>query len=131
MPLSGSGMWTSRRATIGIQGETGHPPARPGGSLPQGWALPAPSDPTEIGIESSPSQRLMRQERLLKLAEALDRLPEDQRTALELRYLQGLSVAEVCRRMGRGTPSVANLLYRGLKALRERLSDKTGAGGQP
>jgi RNA polymerase sigma-70 factor (ECF subfamily) len=73
--------------------------------------------------ESSPSRGLMRQERLLELAEALARLPEDQRTALELRYLQGLSVAETCRRMGRGTPSVANLLYRGLKGLRERLDD--------
>jgi RNA polymerase sigma-70 factor (ECF subfamily) len=71
----------------------------------------------------------MRQERLLELAEALGRLPEDQRTALELRYLQGLSVGEVCRRMGRGMPSVANLLYQGLKGLRERLSDETGAGG--
>src|SRR5262245_28540477 len=81
--------------------------------------------------ESSPSQGLMRQERLLELAEALGRLPEDQRTALELRYLQGLSVAETCRRMGRGTPSVANLLCRGLKALRERLDDATGTGGQP
>ena len=74
---------------------------------------------------SSPSQGVMRQERLLELAEALGRLPEDQRTALELRHLQGLSVGEVCRRMGRGTPSVANLLYRGLKALRERLGDGT------
>jgi RNA polymerase sigma-70 factor (ECF subfamily) len=81
--------------------------------------------------ESSPSQRLMRQERLLELAEALGRLPEDQRTALELRYLQGLSVGKVCRRMGRDTPSVANLLYRGLKVLRERLSDETGTGSQP
>lgn len=75
--------------------------------------------------ESSPSQRVMRRERLLELAEALGRLPEDQRTALELRYLQGLSVGEVCQRMGRGTPSVANLLYRGLKSLRERLGDQT------
>ena len=73
--------------------------------------------------ESSPSQGLMRQERLLELAEALGQLPEDQRTALELRYLQGHSVGEVCRRMGRGTPSVANLLYRGLKSLRQRLGD--------
>jgi RNA polymerase sigma-70 factor, ECF subfamily len=73
--------------------------------------------------DSSPSQRLLRQERLLALAEALDRLPDDQRTALELRYLQGLSIAETCQRMGRGTPSVANLLYRGLKGLRKQLGD--------
>jgi RNA polymerase sigma-70 factor (ECF subfamily) len=75
--------------------------------------------------ESSPSQGLMRQERLLELSEAMARLPEDQRTALELRYLRGLSVVAVCRQMGRSTPSVANLLYRGLKALRERLGDQT------
>jgi hypothetical protein len=31
--------------------------------------------------------------------------------------------------MSRGTPSVANLLHRGLKALRERLGDETGTGG--
>jgi RNA polymerase sigma-70 factor (ECF subfamily) len=75
--------------------------------------------------ESSPSRSLMRQERLLEVAEAMGRLSEDQRTALELRYLQGLSVSEVCQRMGRGTSSVANLLYRGLKALRVRLSDES------
>jgi RNA polymerase sigma-70 factor (ECF subfamily) len=78
-----------------------------------------------VADEPSPGQGLLRQERLLELAEALARLPEDQRTALELRYLHGLSVAEVGRRMGRGTPSVANLLYRGLKGLRERLGDET------
>jgi DNA-directed RNA polymerase specialized sigma24 family protein len=37
--------------------------------------------------------------------------------------LQGLPVSEVCRRMGRNTASVANLLYRGLKGLRQRLGD--------
>jgi RNA polymerase sigma-70 factor (ECF subfamily) len=74
---------------------------------------------------SSPSRNLLRQERLLELAEAMGRLPADQRSALELRYLQGLSVAEVCQQMGRSTSSVANLLYRGLKGLRERLGDET------
>jgi RNA polymerase sigma-70 factor (ECF subfamily) len=73
--------------------------------------------------ESSACQRLMREDQMLELASALGNLPEDQRTALELRYLHGLSVSEVCRRMGRSTPSVANLLYRGLKGLRERLSE--------
>jgi RNA polymerase sigma-70 factor (ECF subfamily) len=111
-----------------------HGPGQPGRAQSLERALDESSRRLERWLaadESSPSQALMRQERLLELAEALGRLPEDQRTALELRYLQGLSVGEVGRRMGRSTPSVANLLYRGLKALRERFSDETGTGSQP
>src|SRR6516162_3457336 len=37
--------------------------------------------------QSSPSDRLMREEQLVKLANALAKLPEAQRTAVELRYL--------------------------------------------
>jgi RNA polymerase sigma-70 factor (ECF subfamily) len=69
----------------------------------------------------SPSQRLLRNERLLVLAEAMALLPEDQRQALELRHLEGLSVVAVAQRMSRSTPSVAGLLHRGLKCLRETL----------
>jgi RNA polymerase sigma-70 factor (ECF subfamily) len=69
--------------------------------------------------ESSPSHGALRAERLIELAEALARLPEDQRTAVELRYLQGLAVPDVAERMGRTTVSVTGLLYRGMKALRD------------
>jgi RNA polymerase sigma-70 factor (ECF subfamily) len=71
--------------------------------------------------ESSPSHGALRAERLIELAEALARLQEDQRTAVELRYLHGLSVPDVAERMGRSTVSVTGLLYRGMKALREVL----------
>jgi RNA polymerase sigma-70 factor (ECF subfamily) len=71
--------------------------------------------------DSSPSAAGIRSERLIELAEALATLPEDQRTALELRYLEGLSVAEVAARMDRSRVSVTGLLYRGTKALRERM----------
>ena len=71
--------------------------------------------------QSSPSQVEMRSEQLIELTEALAMLPEDQRTALTLRYLEGLSVANVAARMNRSTVSVTGLLYRGTKALRERL----------
>jgi len=64
-----------------------------------------------------------RNERLLTLAEAMAQLPEDQRRALELHHLEGLSVVAAARRMGRSTSSVAGLLHRGLKALRETLPD--------
>jgi RNA polymerase sigma-70 factor (ECF subfamily) len=69
----------------------------------------------------SSSQRLLRNERLLVLAEAMAGLPEDQRQALELRHLEGLSVVAVAQQMGRTTSSVAGLLHRGLKSLRETL----------
>jgi len=69
--------------------------------------------------ESSPSQGALRAERLIELAEALARLPDDQRTAVELRYLNGLAVPDVAEQMGRSTVSVTGLLYRGMKTLRE------------
>ena len=60
----------------------------------------------------------MRAEQLVELAASLRQLPDDQRTALELRYLRGLSVAAVAEQMGRAPVSVTGLLYRGTRALR-------------
>lgn len=78
---------------------------------------------------SSPSQQAIRHEQLLAMAEALDTLPEDQRQAVELHHLSGCSVAEVADRLGRSKASVAGLLRRGLKALREHLNGDVPEGG--
>jgi RNA polymerase sigma-70 factor (ECF subfamily) len=71
--------------------------------------------------QSSPSQRADKNEQVLRLAEALAAVPTDQRTVLELRHLQGWSLAEIARHMRRSSAAVAGLLHRGLKTLRERL----------
>jgi RNA polymerase sigma-70 factor, ECF subfamily len=71
---------------------------------------------------STPSQQAMRHEQLLALAEALDALPDDQRQAVELHHLNGCSVAEVGARLSRSHASVAGLLRRGIKALREHMT---------
>src|SRR5947209_4602441 len=47
--------------------------------------------------QSSPSQRAMHQEQLLALADALSRLPADQRLAVELHHLQGRALADIAR----------------------------------
>lgn len=78
--------------------------------------------------ETSPSEGAIRAEEALRLASSLSRLPDDQREALELRHLQGLSVSEVGRIMGRTVPAVAGLLHRGSRALRAMMEDASGEG---
>src|SRR2546425_5332020 len=73
--------------------------------------------------QTSPSQRAVRCEELLRLAAALARLPEDQRRVVELHHLEGLAVAEGAEQMGRTRPAVVGLLFRGLKKLRELLHE--------
>jgi RNA polymerase sigma-70 factor (ECF subfamily) len=77
--------------------------------------------------QASPGEQVARQEQVVRLAEALARLPEEQRLALELHHLQGHSVPAVGQLMRRSTASVAGLLRRGLKKLREQLEE--GSGG--
>jgi len=74
--------------------------------------------------DSTPSRKAMRAEQLVLLAHALAQLPEDQRSALELHHFQGLSVPEVARRMNRTVASVTGLLYRGGKAIRQRIGEQ-------
>jgi RNA polymerase sigma-70 factor (ECF subfamily) len=72
--------------------------------------------------QSSPSAAASRHEQLVRMAGAIDRLPEDQRRAVELRHLRGQTVAEIAAQMGRTEVAVAGLIRRGLQRLRELLS---------
>jgi RNA polymerase sigma-70 factor (ECF subfamily) len=72
---------------------------------------------------SSPGAKTEQQEQLMRLADALDRLPEDQRRAVELRHLNELPIAEIGRLMDRTTAAVGGLIHRGLRSLRAMLED--------
>jgi len=74
--------------------------------------------------QSSPSQRAMKHEELLRLAGALDQLPALQREAVVLHHLQGMSLADLASHLERSQASVAGLLRRGLARLRELLGER-------
>jgi RNA polymerase sigma-70 factor (ECF subfamily) len=71
--------------------------------------------------QTSPSLQAARHEEALRLAEALEALPAAQREAVVLRHFHGLPLAAIAERLGCTAAAVTGLLYRGLKALRERL----------
>ncbi len=77
--------------------------------------------------QSSPSQRAHKNEQLLRLAEAINQLPEAQRQAVELHHLLGMTLTEVAERLESTKPAVAGLLHRGLKKLRELMEDPDAA----
>jgi RNA polymerase sigma-70 factor (ECF subfamily) len=55
------------------------------------------------------------------LREALDSLPEDQRLVIVMRFVLGLSPAEVAARIGRSEDAVHGLQHRGRRSLRAAL----------
>ncbi len=83
----------------------------------------APSETT------SPSQRMMRDEAAVYLSNCLEELPDTQREALRLRYVEGFSLKQMAESMDKSEMAVAGLLKRGLQALRERMLTDSSSGG--
>jgi RNA polymerase sigma-70 factor, ECF subfamily len=76
----------------------------------------------------TPDERLARCELLVRLAEGVERLPDDQRDVVNLRDLHGYRVAEIAAMLGKTEKAVAGLLLRGRAELRELA---TALGLQP
>jgi RNA polymerase sigma-70 factor (ECF subfamily) len=82
----------------------------------------AMADWLDAGI-SSPSMKAERNERLLRLAEALQALPDAQRRAVEGHYFQSKPLSALAAELDRTPAAVAGLLKRGLAALRAVLAE--------
>ena len=78
--------------------------------------------------EPSPSKALQREERFERLRSALDALSPDYREVLALVRLEGLSITETAKRMGRSSNAVSKLLLRALRKLRQTFGDTESLG---
>ena len=108
----------------------GHRRAKRGGGLTPAELRVGNDDSTVIDMlqmlaadSRTPSREARMHEAAAAVQTALENLKEENREALRLRYLEGLSVAELAERMGRSEGAVHMLCTRGLQSLREELGD--------
>jgi RNA polymerase sigma-70 factor (ECF subfamily) len=81
-----------------------------------------------VAVGPSPLEEVERAEQLLRLAEGLLQLSDDERTAVEMRYLRDprCPLPEIAQALGRPTAkAVAGLLARGLEKLRGLLHESS------
>ena len=74
--------------------------------------------------ESSTATDLEEVERRARLFSAVDKLPEDQRRVIVLRFADEKSIREIAAELGRSEGAVKQLQFRGLENLRNRLNEK-------
>lgn len=92
------------------------------GTLPldeAGFVPVAPSD-------SAPEQRLLRNERMSMVRDAINNLPEKQRSALILREYDGLDYQEIASILGQTVSSVKSLLFRARASVKVQLEPYFG-----
>ena len=74
-----------------------------------------------VASMTSPSKAFSRNQREFKMLEAVDTLNEEARTALQLRYVEGLPSKEIAERLGKSDAAVRVLLTRSLGKLQKQL----------
>jgi RNA polymerase sigma-70 factor (ECF subfamily) len=71
--------------------------------------------------DSTPEQRLMRDEEAARLAEAMERLPEAYREVIQARVFDQLSFANVSERTGKSVGALRVLCLRAIQRLRKEM----------
>jgi RNA polymerase sigma-70 factor, ECF subfamily len=78
--------------------------------------------------QPSPSSHVTRSEQSERLQRHIARLPADSRELLELRYIQGLTFADIATRLDRTESAVRSLWARAVGRLREDMADEQPPG---
>ena len=74
--------------------------------------------------QTSTAKDLEEVERRARLFRAVDKLPEDQRLVIVMRFADEKSIREIADELGRSEGAVKQLQFRGLENLRNRLNEK-------
>lgn len=74
-----------------------------------------------IASMTSASSKFSRNQREIRLATALESLPEDQREALRLRYVEGMPSKQIAQQLGKTDGAVRVMLTRSLSRLQSML----------
>ena len=82
------------------------------------------SDQPNSSSEGSTATDLEAVERRARLFSAVDKLPEDQRRVIVLRFADEKSIREIAGELGRSEGAVKQLQFRALENLRNRLNEK-------
>jgi RNA polymerase sigma-70 factor (ECF subfamily) len=77
-----------------------------------------------VASMTTPTQAFSRNAREASLMEALQALPEDQRDALRLRYIENLPSKQIAERLGKSDAAIRVMLTRSLKKLQDLLGEE-------
>jgi RNA polymerase sigma-70 factor (ECF subfamily) len=77
-----------------------------------------------VASMTTPSKAFSRNARELRLQEALAKLPEEQREALRLRYVENLPSKEIAEKLGKSDAAIRVMLTRSIKKLQDLLGDE-------
>lgn len=77
-----------------------------------------------VASMTTPSKAFSRNAREARLQDAIAALPEEQQTALRLRYVENMPSKQIAERLGKSDAAVRVMLTRSLKKLQELLGDE-------
>ncbi len=81
--------------------------------------------------DSGPAERLQHLQDMRELYQVLEKMREEYRTVLVLRFIEGFDVNETARLMTRSSGALRVLTHRALAALRGLIEERTGTGHEP
>ena len=80
--------------------------------------------PTEVSTTPAPDKQALQQERVDQIMQHMEKLSENQRICIQMKFQLGLSYIEIAEKTGLKSGNIGFLIHAGLKKLRDLLPAK-------